>query len=112
MHIDSYTFGRIVIDGKTCTSDVIIFPERVVSPWWRRQGHLLQMEDLVEVIRERPEVLIVGKGFSGLMKVPQELMDELGSMGIKVIAEKTTRAVTIFNDYRGSHVVAALHLTC
>ncbi|GMT47541.1 MAG: hypothetical protein IEMM0007_1107 [bacterium] len=112
MHIDSYTFGRIVIDGKTCTSDVIIFPERVVSPWWRRQGHLLQMEDLAGVIRERPEVLIIGKGFSGLMKVPQELMDELGSMGIEVIAEKTTRAVTIFNDYRGSHVAAAFHLSC
>ena len=112
MHIDSYTFGRIVIDGKTYTSDVLVFPERVVSPWWRRQGHLLQMEDLVEVIRERPEVLIVGKGFSGLMKVPQGLLDELGSLGIKVIAERTTRAVTIFNDYSGGRVAAALHLTC
>jgi hypothetical protein len=112
MHIDSYSFGKIVINGKTYTSDVLIFPERVVSPWWRRQGHLLQMKDLAEVIRERPEVLIVGKGFPGLMKVPQGLMDELGSLGIEVIAEKTTGAVTIFNSYRGKHVVAALHLTC
>ncbi len=112
MHIDSYSFGRIVINGKTYTSDVLVFPERVVSPWWRRQGHLLQMEDLPEVIRERPDVLIVGKGFSGLMQVPQGLMDELASMGIEVIAERTTRAVRIFNDYSGSHLVAAFHLTC
>jgi len=29
MKIDSYSFGRIVIDGQVYTSDVIIYPDRV-----------------------------------------------------------------------------------
>ena len=112
MLIDSYSFGRIVIDGKTYTSDLIIFPGRVLSPWWRKEGHLLQMEDLEEVLREGPDVLIVGRGYSGVMKVPQGLIDELARLGIDVIAERTTEAVKIFNEYKGKGVVAALHLTC
>lgn len=35
--INSYDFGRIVVDGKAYTSDVIIFPDRVNSYWWRKE---------------------------------------------------------------------------
>jgi hypothetical protein len=31
--IDSYEFGRIVIDGREYRADVIILPERVVADW-------------------------------------------------------------------------------
>ena len=41
MRIDRYAFGNIVIDGKAYTKDVIIFPDRVYSPWWRKDGHFL-----------------------------------------------------------------------
>ncbi|HEB74864.1 MAG TPA: hypothetical protein ENJ04_00745 [Nitrospirae bacterium] len=112
MHVDSYSFGRIVIDGETYTSDVLILPQRVVSPWWRRQGHLLQMEDLSEVLGERPEVLIIGQGYSGAMKVPRGLREELEGLGIEVVAGKTASAVKAFNDCMGRRVAAALHLTC
>jgi len=33
MHISDYRFGRIVIDGKTYTSDVIVYPDRVDPSW-------------------------------------------------------------------------------
>ncbi len=112
MHIDSYSFGRITINGRTYTSDVIVFEDRVLSPWWRKEGHLLQMEDLSEVMRQRPEVLIVGRGFSGIMRLAPGLEDELGRRGIKVLAAKTTEAVEAFNSRAGKGVVAALHLTC
>ena len=29
MHIDNYSFGRIVINNKTYSSDVIVYPNRV-----------------------------------------------------------------------------------
>ena len=35
---------------------------RVVSNWWRRDGHSLVLEDLEEVLDELPERLIVGMG--------------------------------------------------
>lgn len=111
MRIDHYAFGNIVIDGRTYTKDVIIFPDRVLSPWWRKEGHLLQMEDLKEVVSAKPSHLVIGKGFSGIMDVPGEVIRSLEGSGIKISVAKTTEAVDIFNSLGGKKI-AALHLTC
>jgi len=50
MKIDQYAFGKIVIDGKTYTSDVIIYPEKVDASWWRKEGHRLQPADLEKIV--------------------------------------------------------------
>lgn len=39
MHIENYNFGEIKIDGKTYTSDVIIYKDKVEDSWWRKEGH-------------------------------------------------------------------------
>ena len=46
MLIESYSFGKISINGKIYHSDVIIFPDRVYDSWWRKEGHILHLEDL------------------------------------------------------------------
>jgi integrase len=53
--IDGYTFGRVTIDGREETHDVIVLPERVVRGWWRKEGHRLVLEDLDWVLDEREE---------------------------------------------------------
>jgi hypothetical protein len=113
MHVDDYSFGRIVIDGKTYTSDVIIYPGRVNSSWWRKEGHYLQAEDLADVAAASPDTVIIGTGNSGVMVVPQKTVAFLESKGIKVFIETTGKAVKIFNEHQGSGmVVGAFHLTC
>ncbi len=113
MKIDSYSFGRIVINGTTYTSDVIIYPGRVEASWWRKEGHLLQPEDLTEALRAKPEVLIIGTGYSGVMQVPRETADALAARGIEVKVERTSKAVEVYNAPQGKKIViAALHLTC
>ncbi|RMG02102.1 MAG: hypothetical protein D6726_08240, partial [Nitrospirae bacterium] len=77
--IESYSFGRIVIGGNTYTKDVIVLPDGVFSPWWRKEGHLLHMEDLAEVFPVNPAVLIIGTGYSGVMRVPDSVIEELNS---------------------------------
>ncbi len=111
--IDSYSFGKIIIDKKMFTSDVIIYPEEVNDSWWRKSGHLLQKEDLTEIIQYNPDVLIVGTGDNGLMKVPKDIKHFLESRGIELISEKTRKACDIYNKLKGKRkIVAALHLTC
>ena len=113
MKIDSYSFGRIVINGKTYTADVIIYPGRVHAPWWRKEGHLLQLEDLTEALQARPDVLVIGTGYAGVMRVPQETVDRIVMLGIEVKVERTSKAVEAYNDLQGATtVIAALHLTC
>lgn len=113
MTIEHYSFGRIVVNGKTYTQDLIIFPDRINSSWWRKEGHLLQLEDLQEVIKEKPELLIIGTGYYGVMKVPEELLSILRAKGIEVIIKKTAEAVEVYNkNCLEKKTVACLHLTC
>lgn len=113
MKIEHYSFGRITIDGKTYTSDVIIYPGRVDSSWWRKEGHYLQVVDLTDVINAKPDILIIGTGYSGVMQVPKETINYLESKGIEVHVARTEKAVEMFNKLQKDKiVVAALHLTC
>jgi hypothetical protein len=112
MLIERYSFGSITIEGTTYSRDVIIYPDRVFSPWWRKEGHLLHMEDLDEVLKEKPDILVIGQGNMGVMSVPRKLINELRSQGIEIIAERTGKAVDTYNKLKGKHVIAALHLTC
>ena len=111
--IDSYEFGRIVINGKRYYSDLIVFSDKVRSGWWRKEGHRLHVEDLKEVLEVKPEVLVVGTGYSGLMTVPPETRKYIESKGIELMVQKTTEACETFNRLvKSRKVVAALHLTC
>jgi hypothetical protein len=113
MKLEHYSFGRLTIDGKTYTSDVIIYPGRVDSSWWRKKGHYLQVVDLVDVINAKPEVLIIGTGYSGVMVVPKETVSHLESKGIEVHVARSEKAVEMFNKLQKEKlVIAALHLTC
>jgi hypothetical protein len=113
MKVEHYSFGNITIDGQTYTSDVIIYPERVDFSWRRKQGHNLQIEDLAGVIKAEPAVVIIGTGFFGVMKVSNETVSHLESKGIMVYAERTGKAVELFNELqKNKTVIAALHLTC
>lgn len=114
MHIDSYSFGQIVIDARAYTSDVIIYNDRVDATWWRKEGHRLHPEDIVDVLNVRPESLIIGTGYSGVLTVPKKTREYIAARGVDVIVERTGKAVEIFNALQAQnrHVVAALHLTC
>lgn len=114
MHIDSYQFGQIVIDGTSYSSDCLILGSTVHSNWWREQGHSLSVKDLKAVIAAKPSVLVVGCGASGLMKVPDRTQQVLQKHNIQLEALDTYKAVQRFNELSqaGVNVAAALHLTC
>ena len=111
--IDAYDFGRIVIDGTAYTTDVIVFPDRVMDDWWRKDGHVLYVADIESVVEEKPEVLIVGTGKYGLLDVMPETKEYIESKGIELIVEPTEQACEIYNQVsKDKKTVAALHVTC
>lgn len=111
--IDSYSFGRMVIDGHTYTADLIIFPDRIESSWWRKTGHKLCLEDIEDVFKEEPEAIVVGTGFFGLMKVEEAVKQEVRSKGIPLHVNKTKNAVQKYNEISGQKkTVGVFHLTC
>ena len=113
MKIEHYSFGTIIINGKTYTSDVIVYPDHVDSSWWRKEGHYLHSSDLGKALSAKPELLIIGTGYSGVMVVPEETVVFVKSKGIHVMVERTENAVELYNSLsKDKKVVAVFHLTC
>ena len=114
MHIDSYQFGKIVIDGTAYDSDCLIFGDTVDANWWRKQGHVLAIEDLQVVLEAKPAILVVGCGSPGLMKVSDDTRKNLQQKDIELMDFDTHNAVKKYNELteKGENVAAAFHLTC
>lgn len=113
MHIDGYEFGQVVIDGHTYRQDLLIWPGQIKSNWWRRESHLLQLDDVAEALAANPQVLVVGSGQPGRMQVDPDLAAYLKDRGIDLIFKPTREACQVINDLsRKRRLAAALHLTC
>lgn len=114
MRIDSYQFGRIVIDHVAYNSDCIILADSVLAHWRRKQGHVLSAEDLQPIVAAKPAILVVGCGASGQMRIAKELPQFLQRHNIELEAYDTYQAVERFNELSqaGRIIAAALHLTC
>ena len=111
--IESYEFGRIVIDGQAYDADLILLPDRILEGWWRKRGHVLQSADLEAVFDVGPDLLIVGQGAYGRMRVADEARQAVKEAGIEMIALPTDEAVKRYNSLAVDRsVAAALHLTC
>jgi hypothetical protein len=78
--IEGYRFGHVVVDGEEQTRDVIVLPDRVLTGWWRADGHRLVLTDLDDVIEELPERLVVGTGAYAQMRPdPRRRLTNSGS---------------------------------
>ncbi|MFX0015881.1 MAG: Mth938-like domain-containing protein [Promethearchaeota archaeon] len=115
MHlIKKYSFGSITIGDKTYSKDIMIVSDEILPNWWRKEGHNLHLEDLQEIIKRKPDILVIGTGYSGIMKVSKEILSKLEDMGIKTIVKKSPEAVSEYNALMKGEkrIAAALHLTC
>jgi hypothetical protein len=110
--IEGYEFGRVTIDGREETRDVIVLPDRVVRDWWRRDGHGLVLEDLDEVLAELPERLLVGTGAHGRLRPDPGTLETLRARGVEVEVIPTAEAVRRYAELDPRTTAAALHLTC
>lgn len=112
MKIKNYSFGRMNILEELFTSDVIIFPERILSPWWREEGHYLQLRDITAILEYKPDILIIGTGYYGKMRVDPKVEDVLKGSGIELHILTSREAVELFNSTETEKKVGAFHLTC
>ncbi len=113
--IDSFSFGKMTVNGKEFRKDLMILPDgTVVSPWIRKSGHRLTLEDLVPVLDSDTESLVIGTGKPGLMRPHATLVADLQEKGIAAVVMPSKRAAEKYNILAGSEkgVAACFHLTC
>ena len=73
--------------------------------------HDLKYEDIEWLLESKPEILIIGTGWQGIVK-PEEKIKKVGSCKIHIM--KTGEAVNLFNKLKseGKKVSIHLHSTC
>lgn len=112
--IKEFSFGRIVVDDVTFTSDIKIIDGKVITEWWRKSGHRVDIEDIQDIVDARPDIVVIGKGSPGLMKTSSSVRKHLKNSGIELIEEKTAKAIHTFNrlSLADEKVVAGFHVGC
>ena len=113
--IDQYATGsHMMVKGTTYRKDLKIIHGEVIGNWWRQEGHRLAAGDIDDILTARPQILVIGTGYAGNMRVPDAVRQTLENHEIKVIAQTTADATTTFNRLvdEGRDVAGAFHLTC
>src|SRR5262245_54533695 len=110
--IEGYRFGRVLVNGEEQTKDLIVLPERVLTNWWRQEGHSLVLADLDDVLDELPPHLVVGTGAYGQLRPQPETLEQLRKRGIAVEPLPTADAIHRYSELDPRRTAAALHLTC
>ncbi|MFO7785920.1 MAG: MTH938/NDUFAF3 family protein [Thermodesulfobacteriota bacterium] len=114
MQIQKIAFGKLVLDGRTFTSDLVIFPDGEVLDGWRRQrGHRLSMEDISGLVKAGPDVIVAGTGAFGRLTPDPDLEERLLQSGILFLPARNKKAADLFNQrISAERVGACFHLTC
>ncbi|MCS7125742.1 MAG: Mth938-like domain-containing protein [Aigarchaeota archaeon] len=112
--IEEYGFGYIVVNGVTYSRDLIILPERLITNWWRKEGHRIELSDLAEVLEVDVDYVVIGTGYSGRVEVSREVLEVFKKKNVEVVVEDTRNAWRRYNELveKGFRVCGAFHLTC
>ncbi|MCK4522116.1 MAG: hypothetical protein KAU20_06065 [Nanoarchaeota archaeon] len=110
--IDSYSFGNIVINGKS-HDDIKIIGEKIIT-WRYIEHHTVTLQDVIEIFEDKPEYVVIGTGSSGFVHVKQEVIDTAEEKGIKLLIEPTKQACNKYNELKNQRkkADAILHATC
>ena len=116
--IDSTGFGFITINGETFEHDVIIRlsgeivkRKKKLSKKVYGTSHTLSLAEAEYVYEDGCEMLIVGTGQQGILKLSPEAAAFFEQQGCKVILKPTPKAIRKFNAATGPKI-GLFHVTC
>lgn len=110
-HIDEIAFAKLVCNGKVYRAPSLVYRDVVDGRWWRKEGMAFSPEDFDDVIKMKPEVVVLGTGFSNSIQVKDETKTRFEKEGIEYIVAKTPEAVEKYNELLSKRrVVGAFYL--
>ena len=85
---------------------------RALPKWKRKKGHMLKPRDIKEYLKGI-DTLIVGTGYSGIMKVDDSLRSYCNKHEITLEDFPTQIAVDKYEDLKNKkRAILAVHITC
>jgi hypothetical protein len=118
MRIEGTSFGDITIDGKAYDHDVVIRLDggimkrkKKLSKKLYGTSHVVSKDEAKSVFEKGSELLVVGSGQQGNVRLSPEAETYLAKKGCKVVIQPTPGAVRVFNEARGKKI-GLFHVTC
>lgn len=110
--IDGTSFGSITIDGKRYSHDVWVFTDGSIER--RDRDHEFTLNELDLLLKGKPEVIIVGTGQYGCVRVDREAAELAVEQGVQVIDDITPNVIERYNEAVRARrrVAGAFHVTC
>jgi len=116
--IDSVKFGEITVEGRKYFHDIVIYPsgkverrKKEISKRKHGTSHKFDPEELREYLKEDFDVLIVGTGIYGALKLLPDAREIVRDK--KLIEKPTPEAIRLFNELRkDKKVLGVFHITC
>ncbi len=109
--INSFSFGSLTIDRKKYEDDMVIHWDGEITP--RESSHTFSKNELIDLLLKGPEIVIVGTGTGGCVKIEKEAEKFARLKNIEFIVKKTPEAVEEFNKLsKNKKVIAVIHVTC
>src|SRR4030042_5118392 len=95
--IEEYKFGSITIDGKALDYDVEVRWTDELLKWWRKESHVIDIDDVKRAVDQNPDTIVIGTGETGVAEVTEEAKNFIKEKGIELIIDLTEQATKTFN---------------
>ena len=118
MTIEDTKFGSITIDGKTYEHDVIVRLSGKVEKRKKKlskeqygTSHIISKDEAKFIFEDGCDVLIVGAGQEGNVRLSPEASDYFNKKRCKVLLQPTPEAIRSFNQSHDKKI-GLMHVTC
>lgn len=118
MPIDRTEFGSITINGKTYEHDVIIRLSGTVEKRQKKlskqqygTSHIISKAEAKSVLEDGCDLLIIGAGQEGNVRLSPEASAYFEKKGCHVIVQPTSEALRFFNQSEEKKI-GLMHVTC
>jgi hypothetical protein len=118
MHIDRTEFGSITIDGTTYDHDVKVGLDGKVTKRKKKlskqqygTSHIISETEARSIFEKGCDLLIVGTGQEGNVRLSPEAEAYFEKKGCKVLLRPTQEAIGSFNAAKEPKI-ALIHVTC
>ncbi|MBD3282646.1 MAG: hypothetical protein GF387_03530 [Candidatus Portnoybacteria bacterium] len=118
-YINSTKFGQIVVDNEKY-GQVLIVGDSVIERESEKlkkvfgTSHKIGDWEIDALLKNNPDIVVIGTGQSGVMKVGDDFLNKMEKEGVNVFSGITPRAIKKYNEEmeKGKSVNALIHTTC
>ena len=119
LRIDSTKFGNITIDGKKYKHDVYVTKNGKIKKRKKKlsktvfgTSHKVSLEEIKEIYEEDANVVIIGTGQMGILRLSIEALKFLEKKRCETIILRTKKAIKVWNNDERNSKIALFHVSC